>query len=363
MGKPSISVIIPTRDRAHLLGQTLDSVQQQTWVDWEIIVVDDGSQDDTEALMQQRCQADRRIRYGAHPGAPIGGGACRNWGTRMARGQYVLFLDSDDCLAQTCLADRWNSLESSPELDFGVYPCILFQRRPGDLNLLWNADTGGDDLDRFLTLDIPWQTSSIFWRRSALIALGDWDERLPSWQDWEFHTRALLHNLKYQRFAQPDFFWRMPHGSSVGNDFYAFDHLQARTALLLRMEAELTALDQLSTDRRGQLAGLQFQLIDTWAYAGYGQMARKIWLSCRDRTLINAQQYRLGLVYIWATGLPGITRRIARRLLRESFKGCWPASLMPSWSKTFRRTPWLGEMPRYGDYALAPVVSGVDGRW
>jgi Glycosyl transferase family 2 len=345
-------VIIPTRNRAHLLSQTLDSVQHQTWSDWEVIVVDDGSQDGTEALMQQRCQDDQRIRYAAHPGAPIGGGACRNWGIRMTRGRYVVFLDSDDCLAQTCLADRWASLEQLPTLDFGVYPCILFERCPGDLNLLWNADTGENDLDRFLTLDIPWQTASILWRRTALEALGDWDERLPSWQDWEFHTRALVHNLKYQRFDQPDFFWRMPHGDSVGNCFYAFDHLQARTALLLRMEAQLNTWHQLTPDRRAQLAGLQFQLVDTWAYAGYGQMAQKVWQDCHDRGLINAPQHRQGRLYIQASQLPGLLRRIIRRLLRESFKGCWPASLMPNWSRTFRRTPLQGEMPRYVDCAL-----------
>jgi hypothetical protein len=349
MGHPSISIVIPTLDRADLLSQTLDSVQQQTWSDWEVIVVDDGSQDGTEMLMQQRCQADRRIRYVSHPQAPIGGGACRNFGTQLALGQYVLFLDSDDCLARHCLADRWASLEPMPQLDFGVYPCILFERHPGDLQLLWNADTGEDDLDRFLTLDIPWQTSSILWRRRALATLGGWDERLPSWQDWEFHTRALLQNFQYRRFAQPDFFWRMPHHNSVGNQYSALDHLQARSDLLLRLEGQLSGLGQLTPQRQQQMAGLQFQLIDMLAYAGYGPMAQNNWQACHSRGLINARQYRQGAIYIWASQLPGITRRIGRRLLRARFKGCWPATLMPDWSSTFRRTPLQVEMPSYAD--------------
>jgi glycosyltransferase involved in cell wall biosynthesis len=90
MGHLGISIIIPTRNRAGLLSQTLDSVQQQTWSDGEVIVVDDGSQDGAERLMPQRCQDDGGFAMRVvHPQAPIG--TWGNWGTQLALGQYVLF--------------------------------------------------------------------------------------------------------------------------------------------------------------------------------------------------------------------------------------------------------------------------------
>ncbi|PSO91368.1 MAG: hypothetical protein BRC43_01325 [Cyanobacteria bacterium QS_3_48_167] len=63
-------------------------------------------------------------------------------------------------MAPWALLNRFEQMEQRPELDFGIFPCVLFREQPGDLKLLWNDDTGADDIDRFLTLDIPWQTTS-----------------------------------------------------------------------------------------------------------------------------------------------------------------------------------------------------------
>ena len=90
---PRVSVIIPAYNRADLIEETLDSVFAQTYRDYEIIVVDDGSTDDTRAVLAPLAAAGKlRYTYQENAGLP----AARNTGIRMAAGQYVAFLDSDD---------------------------------------------------------------------------------------------------------------------------------------------------------------------------------------------------------------------------------------------------------------------------
>ncbi len=90
---PEVSVIIPTRDRSALLPRAIESVLQQTSPSLELIVVDDGSQDDTEEICGRYTQ-ESRFRY--HRGCPRGVSAARNLGIRTARAEWLAFLDSDD---------------------------------------------------------------------------------------------------------------------------------------------------------------------------------------------------------------------------------------------------------------------------
>jgi glycosyltransferase involved in cell wall biosynthesis len=89
----AVSVVIPTYNRASLLGRAIKSVLEQTYQDFEIIVVDDASTDNTEEVV--RNLRDRRIRYLRHE-KNRGGSAARNTGIRAAWGQYIAFQDSDD---------------------------------------------------------------------------------------------------------------------------------------------------------------------------------------------------------------------------------------------------------------------------
>jgi glycosyltransferase involved in cell wall biosynthesis len=91
-----VSVITPNSNCAAFIGQTIKSVQAQTFPDWEMIIVDDGSTDDSPAIARRCAEKDRRIRFcatPAHSGSPR---EPRNLGLSMARGRYIAFLDSDD---------------------------------------------------------------------------------------------------------------------------------------------------------------------------------------------------------------------------------------------------------------------------
>ena len=91
---PMVSVIIPTFNRAHLIGRAIKSVLNQTYQDFEIIVIDDGSTDNTGEII--RSFTDKRIKYIKKYKKNKGISVARNIGIKVARGKYIALLDSDD---------------------------------------------------------------------------------------------------------------------------------------------------------------------------------------------------------------------------------------------------------------------------
>ena len=87
-----ISIIIPTYKRSHLLTKTLISVQEQTYEDWECIIVDDGSTDDTQKIVKEFCDLDHRFSLHNRPvSKPKGANSCRNYGLEISQGEYLIF--------------------------------------------------------------------------------------------------------------------------------------------------------------------------------------------------------------------------------------------------------------------------------
>lgn len=89
-----VSIIIPTYNRAHLIGETLDSVLAQTYTNWECIIVDDGSSDNTDEVVGAYVKKDNRFKYYHRPDEHLpGGNGARNFGFKMSQGEYVNWLD------------------------------------------------------------------------------------------------------------------------------------------------------------------------------------------------------------------------------------------------------------------------------
>ncbi|MCB0747424.1 MAG: glycosyltransferase family 2 protein [Ignavibacteriae bacterium] len=110
---PLVSIIIPTFNRVHLIGETLDSILAQTYTNWECIVVDDNSTDDTETLVKGYQSKDSRIQYHKRPSNRLkGANACRNYGFELSQGAYVNWFDSDDLMVNTRLETAVNILEN-----------------------------------------------------------------------------------------------------------------------------------------------------------------------------------------------------------------------------------------------------------
>ena len=203
-----VSIIIPVYNRKDIVIETLKSLLNQTYECWEAIVVDDGSIDGSLDVLREFETKDKRIKIFSRNRQPKGAQTCRNIGLENSTGDWIMFLDSDDLLAEFCLEQRVKYMEENPELDFAVFPVLIFDKEPGDSLILWNVFTKENDLDRFIRYDVVWQTTSPIFKRNFVRKLR-WDEMLLSAQDWDFHLKALAESPKYNKVETiPDCFIR-----------------------------------------------------------------------------------------------------------------------------------------------------------
>ena len=248
-----VSIIIPTKNRLLLLRESLESLFRQTYSSWEALIVDDGSTDGTKEFVSGLSENDSRFRYLPRTDQPPGASSCRNIGISQARGDYVIFLDSDDLLAPECLVGRLEVMQNG-RWDSVVFLTQAFHQKPGDLQLLWNDFNEGDDLDRFLSHDMPWSTTGPMWRREALEKIGPWDQGCESGQDWEFHIRALASGLNYTKVSVVDSFWRESRPGTISHEWGKSANLKNRTEMFGRIGEMLKQRELLTPERRHRLA-------------------------------------------------------------------------------------------------------------
>jgi glycosyltransferase involved in cell wall biosynthesis len=260
------SIIIPLYNRALLIDKTVDSVVFQSCPNWELIIVDDDSTDGSFELVQQwqnnypdKIRVFRRNRY------PKGASTCRNIGLEMSKGDFIIFLDSDDLLAKDALDQRLKFFEQDPKLEMLITPCTIFKESANDTNRLWNrSESIFQDLDRFLILDIPWQTTSVTWRKESITRLGGWNEELLSWQDWELGIRAIIKQVVYKKLGKPDCFWRMPseNRTSIGSSSVSLPHLESHFRLFSKLVTDLEDHKLLIEERKEKLLFIFYWLYE-----------------------------------------------------------------------------------------------------
>jgi glycosyltransferase involved in cell wall biosynthesis len=240
--RPLVSVIIPTFNRADLITDTIDSLKKQSYPNWEAIVIDDNSTDDTLEVLQSIASHDKRITITVKAPTIIKGAASsRNIGMDKANGDFILFLDSDDVLAEFTLERRVKVLLNNPNIDFAVFHGFFFKEHPGDTNILWNEFTEESDLNRFLRGDVSWSMTGPMWRMAFLLRNRvRFTETLESGQDWDFHIRALLKKPSYITIPDPpDYFVRRDERgkriSSAHHSVKKYKNRMQNNSLLLKL--------------------------------------------------------------------------------------------------------------------------------
>ncbi|GAO30421.1 glycosyltransferase family 2 protein [Geofilum rubicundum] len=211
---PVVSIIIPNFNKATFIAESIRSVLEQDFKDWEAIIVDDGSTDNSVEIINKLVSNDSRLKLFQRNRSPKGGSTCRNIGIENARGAYLFFFDSDDLMTKDCIGERINLIQANPTLDFAVFPVGTFYKAIGDSTMVWRTKKG-DHLKQFLRHDLPWHTMSPLWRTSFVKnTLHGFDESFPRLQDVEFHTRAMLQKglaYKIVNNTSPKCFYRIDH--------------------------------------------------------------------------------------------------------------------------------------------------------
>jgi len=191
MEKDLVSVIIPTYNRAHLLKKTIESVQSQSYPHWELIVVDDGSSDNTKGLMEEIMRLDGRIIY-KRLELNRGANHCRNLGLRLAEGDYVNFLDSDDFFKTDKLQKQMRVFSEFPQADIVLCPSQVILPDASTVPAYTPIESSeGTMVENYITKKIAWPTLCPLWRKSFLDRVGFFNEDLTNSQEFEFTVRAL----------------------------------------------------------------------------------------------------------------------------------------------------------------------------
>lgn len=208
---PVVSIIIPTRNRAAMLREAIESVRTQTYAAWELIVIDDGSTDETPQMMESLTRLDARIRFVRQVSAGVS--KARNAGIQQARGRYVAFLDDDDLFLPQKLAIQVAALECQPTLGF-VYSQTEWVDRTGTRLSLHPTTPVGDLRGLFEACAIPLQT--VVCRTELLEEVGGFDERLTIGEDYDLWLR-LARIARFQFLPGPLVRYRV-HGTNTCND-------------------------------------------------------------------------------------------------------------------------------------------------
>ncbi|OBX25524.1 hypothetical protein A9996_09460 [Gelidibacter algens] len=289
-----ISVIIPNYNKARYISQTLDSVIEQTYDEWEVIVVDDQSTDGSWELILSYANKYRNI-IALKPERKLFGSGCRNYGIEHAKGDYVLFLDSDDVLDKKCLQNRIDYFDSYKDADFIVFVTGTFFNLIGDSKSVWRPKDS-NFLRDFLEHKLPWNIMSVLWKKKTLLRLDGFDEDYMRLQDVELHTRALLlDDVKFEVLSnlQPDCFYRIDE-SRKNNDII--------TTINNQVQGVTTYINKISEilKNRSQFKYLKSTLFSIITYLNYCYVSKQINPKdhgdfIRDLVELNRQRLNLNL--------------------------------------------------------------------
>lgn len=194
MEQPLVSIIIPTFNRAILIGETLIYVLSQTYENWECIVVDDGSNDDTKEVVEQYSKKDNRIKYLINSQKKGAQGA-RNTGLITASGKFIIFFDSDNVMFKDYLERKVSYFEKNSEVDIVTsFSHVLDEDSIMIGTFCWI--TKGNIHKSILERSTYVDNNSAMIRKSFLDKSELLDENCPSYQEWDLHIH-LSKNANY----------------------------------------------------------------------------------------------------------------------------------------------------------------------
>jgi glycosyltransferase involved in cell wall biosynthesis len=192
--RPLVSVIIPCYNQAHYLGETIESVLKQTHQSFEIIVVDDGSTDNTSEVASSYSQV--KLLRQENQGRPAVG---RNHGFRESTGEYVVFLDSDDRLVPDALEAGLKYLTDYPERAFVSGHARFIDAEGSSLPTEQRACVERDHYEALLNENYIWTPGTVMFRRSALERAGCFNPslKMKGSEDYDLYLRLARESPVY----------------------------------------------------------------------------------------------------------------------------------------------------------------------
>jgi len=240
--------VIPTYNRARDLDRALSSIQAQTFADWEVLVVDDHSTDNTDDVVLSRKDARIKLLKVKVKGVIA---ASRNHGIRQAEGEYIAFLDSDDWWMPEKLAESLKYLEQGADV---VYHDMYIATKPNQ-RLFWRKDPARDVnvpvFDDLIRHGNALKTSSVVMRKSILEQIGGQSEdvELKAAEDYDAWVRSSRVTDRFKRIPKTLGYYWMGNGNTTN---------PARTLRLLEKLEDIYANEMKAVHNGGRLSWIEY---------------------------------------------------------------------------------------------------------
>jgi glycosyltransferase involved in cell wall biosynthesis len=228
---PIVTIIMATYNRAHFILETLQSIQNQTYKNWECLIIDDGGIDNTVEAIQQILKLDSRFKFlkrteSYKKGLP----GCRNYGLDLVKGEYIIFFDDDDIAhpqnLELCVLELVNK-----DISFCRYSRDVFM---GVFNYNFNYSKeynsfyiGRKDIEKILKYEIHIKSCDVMWKKECFVN-NKFAESVLYCEDWELYSRIVSAGFKGISIDKCLFYYRKHHNSMTG-EFYGNDPIRRKS--------------------------------------------------------------------------------------------------------------------------------------
>jgi len=245
--RPLVSIVIPFYNRKNYVSIMVASVLNQTYHNLELLMIDDGSDDGTDEMINDIRKRDNRVKllYRKDISDIKGACICRNIGLDNAKGDYIIFFDSDDWITPDCINTRVSFMESRNNLDFAIFPFYKYVDKDSiDGYKISGVEIAEDDYFNLLIRNLPFTVVSNIYKTKSLQEKNIlWDENLMSLQDADFNINCLSSGLNYSYAtgADIDYFVRM-YGNigSISKSVMSSTHLDSHLYYLNKRRLSLS---------------------------------------------------------------------------------------------------------------------------
>jgi len=241
---PALSIVVPVFNAEKFIDGFIESIRNQTFSEWELMLVDDGSTDGTIEIVKTFCDSDSRIKLLIRDRQPKGADTCRNIGKFCSNGKYLIFFDVDDIVAPNCFQQRFDYMENNPDVDYATFPGeSVYIDENGSISYtgrIWGGDTKKDILESFLKADYPFAVWNNIYRSEKVKEIF-WDEKLKIFQDFDYIISTLIEkkNHSYAQQAQKDYYYRIGNPMSISCDFVTDEKIDSTIYLFSKTEKRL----------------------------------------------------------------------------------------------------------------------------
>lgn len=302
ISKPIFSVIVPVYNREHLIVGTLNSIKNQTYRPIELVIVDDGSSDESARVISEWLAANQvpdsfEVRYLYQENAGVA--SARNYGLRESEGEYVYFLDSDDRVYPDALlkvAEAFNREQA----DMVLTGYDIADEETGSVTASIYGCPGKKQLEHVIKGEVCVVTLRSFFKRSLLEATGYWNETMSMSEDTEFIQRALC--LSKHPVGIRDIVASLRRG---GIDHRSFDYNQpCRVHCNELFLSNVLSREDVSIDMKRALVSKMARLSCKLRLMGERSLAKRCTLAALSAKIQRTPALHFRLL-LCQTGLPG----------------------------------------------------------